>query len=353
MKIAITADVHLTSYEKHPERFNALKNILDQMVDQNIDKLIIAGDLFDAACDNPGEFEKLVGQEKFKHMIIYIIPGNHDPALSSGSFALSNIRYLTEPEKIAFTEEVLFLFLPYKPKTSIGETLVAHQDSISGGNWVLVSHGDYLSSTTLRNDYEEGVYMPLSRRDIELYQPVKMFLGHIHLPYNMDKLYYPGSPCGLDITETGIRTFLIYDTFTNAVVRQPVNTDVIYFQERLTVLPVENEVDFIKNKLSARISGWRVEERHKKLLKVRISAHGYSANREVVGKTIIDYLQQENINLIEPPDLSKLKISTDLTRADIILAVQERLASLELPDGHDDPVLDDYILSAMNQVYGG
>ena len=88
MKIAITADVHLTSYEKHPERFNALKNILDQMVDQNIDKLIIAGDLFDAACDNPGEFEKLVGQEKFKHMIIYIIPGNHDPALSSGSFAL-------------------------------------------------------------------------------------------------------------------------------------------------------------------------------------------------------------------------------------------------------------------------
>lgn len=86
---------------------------------------------------------------------------------------------------------------------------------------------------------------------------------------------------------------------------------------------------------------------------MRISAHGYSANREVVGKTIIDYLQQENINLIEPPDLSKLKISTDLTRADIILAVQERLASLELPDGHDDPVLDDYILSAMNQVYGG
>ena len=53
------------------------------------------------------------------------------------------------------------------------------------------------------------------------------------------------------------------------------------------------------------------------------------------------------------PDLSKLKISTDLTRADIILAVQEQLASLELPDGHDDPVLDDYILAAMKQVYGG
>jgi hypothetical protein len=166
-------------------------------------------------------------------------------------------------------------------------------------------------------------------------------------------LYYPGSPCGLNITETGIRTFLIYDTATNNVARKPVKTDVIYFQEQLTVLPVEDEIEFIRNKLSNLVDAWKVEEKHKKLLKVRFSVCGYSANRDIIGKTITDYFHHEKINLVEPPDLSRLRISTDATRADIIFAVQEKLATLGLSDGIDEPALDDYILSAMNHVYGG
>ena len=353
MKIAITADVHLTSYDRHPERYHALENILDQLVEQNIDKLIIAGDLFDTSCNNPGELEKLAGQEKYSHLAIYIIPGNHDPALSAGSFTLQNIKYLTEPKAIAFSEDVSFLFLPYTPHTTVGEALAAIHERVADKNWVLIAHGDYLSSTTLRNEYEQGVYMPLSRRDIERYRPLKAFLGHIHLPYNTSTLYYPGSPCGLDITETGLRSFLIYDTASDTVTRQPIETDVIYFQERLTVLPLDDEIGYIRTKLAQSLSGWEVEEKHREILKVRISVQGYSSNREAITKTIADYFNQERIHLIESPDVSKLKISTDVTRADIVSAVQDRLASLGLLDGIDEPGIDDYILSAMNQVYGG
>lgn len=353
MKIAITADVHLTSYDRHPERYHALENILDQLVEQNIDKLIIAGDLFDTSCNNPSELEKLVDQEKFSQLAIYIIPGNHDPALSAGSFTLKNIKYLTEPEIIAFSEDVSFFFLPYRPNTTVGEALAAIHELVEDKNWVLIAHGDYLSSTNLRNEYEQGFYMPLSRRDIERYQPLKAFLGHIHLPYDIDTLYYPGSPCGLDITETGLRSFLIYDTASDTVTRQLVDTDVIYFQERLTALPLDDEIGYIRSKLAQILMFWGVEEKHREILKVRISVQGYSSNREAITKTITDYFSQERIHLIEPPDVSKLKISTDVTRADIISAVQERLASLGLPDGNNEPSIDDYILSAMNQVYGG
>ena len=47
MKIAITADLHLTTKKEHPERFNALKEILEHLRRENVPPLIIAGDLFD------------------------------------------------------------------------------------------------------------------------------------------------------------------------------------------------------------------------------------------------------------------------------------------------------------------
>ena len=46
MKIAVTADLHLKSREECPERWNALENIINQMLAEDIKILIIAGDLF-------------------------------------------------------------------------------------------------------------------------------------------------------------------------------------------------------------------------------------------------------------------------------------------------------------------
>lgn len=66
MKIAITADIHLTNRERHPERFHALENILDQLVDQEVNTLIIAGDLFDASCTTPGLFEDVVKKKNIQ-----------------------------------------------------------------------------------------------------------------------------------------------------------------------------------------------------------------------------------------------------------------------------------------------
>jgi len=79
---------------------------------------------------------------------------------------------------------------------------------------------------------------------------------------------------------------------------------------------------------------------------------GYSFDRELVSRTISEVMVQEDIALIEPPDLSKLKISDDVMRADITLSVQERLKELDLPESRDEPTIDDYILSAMSQIYG-
>jgi len=353
LRIAITADVHLTSYKKNPERYNALENILVQMVEDNIRKLIIAGDLFDSSCDNPGEFENLIDNEKYNHLIIYIIPGNHDPALSRGTFTSHNIHFLTNPELINLSEDVSFFFLPYSAGTTQGQVLAAFQKELENKSWILVAHGDYRASTNLRNPYEAGYYMPLSRREIHMYHPLKVFLGHIHVPFDSDLLHYPGSPCGVDISEKGIRSFIIYDTNTNKIKRQSIRTDVIYFQETLTVLPVEDEVNYLRDLLERRISAWGLDEEQKQACRARIIVQGYSNNRQLVLQTITDYVTQENISLLEPVDLSKVKISDDVMRADIVLLVQERLYEMCLSENEDEPTIDDYILSAMNQIYRG
>src|SRR3972149_1611889 len=47
MRIAVTADLHLTTRKEHRERFAALEDILRQCGRLGVDWLIIAGDRFD------------------------------------------------------------------------------------------------------------------------------------------------------------------------------------------------------------------------------------------------------------------------------------------------------------------
>lgn len=353
MKIAITADVHLTNLGKNPERFHALENILDQLVTLRIETLIIAGDLFDATCRDPGVFEQLIHKEKYSQITFYIIPGNHDPILSQGTFTLQNIKYLTEPQLIKFSKDANFLFLPYRSGTSIGEALASYQQILASSAWVLVAHGDNLESTHLRNNYENGLYMPLSGRDLLIYKPKKVFLGHIHANVDTEVVHYPGSPCGLDPTEIGIRSYLVYDTSDGKVERFPVETDVIYLQELITVLPMIDEESYMKQLLTKKMAAWNLDEKQKKKARIRINTQGYSTNRDKISRTIKGMIDQYHLTLGEPPDMSKLKLSTDVMRADLASAVQTRILELGLVEDPDEPTNDEYILSAMNQIYKG
>jgi len=58
MKVAITADVHLRTKEGYPERYNALRDILNQIQVEHINFLFIAGDLFDKEFHDYSDFEK-------------------------------------------------------------------------------------------------------------------------------------------------------------------------------------------------------------------------------------------------------------------------------------------------------
>ena len=195
MKVAITADLHLSDKDNCPERYNVLGNIFQLIEEENIENLIIAGDLFDKDFHNHIEFEKLC--KKHPKIQFYIIPGNHDPNISEKSIVATNIHIytVTTATEIGSTT---FLFVPFEKQTNMSEKIASKEGEIKEKEWVLIGHGDYYEGVKEPNPLEPGTYMPLSRETIITFSPRAVFLGHIHKQVNWQNIYYVGSPCGQD-----------------------------------------------------------------------------------------------------------------------------------------------------------
>jgi DNA repair exonuclease SbcCD nuclease subunit len=325
MQIAITADVHLREKEKHPERYNALENIYKQCRDKGIHALIIAGDLFDAESPNYSDFDNLLGQ--FPEIRTYIIPGNHDPGLRQNLFASENLTVFSETTIQSF-DGAPFLFIPYFADKSMGE-LIASQKNKLPDKWVLISHGDYLGGSRETNPYEPGTYMPVNRKDLEYYSPSKVILGHIHKYYDTGRLYYTGSPCAMDVNETGKRRFLILDTETLTVKSQVVDTEKIYFNETLMVLPVRDEWNYIQQQLTRMTESWNLDEKDKRKATVRIRARGFTTDRKRLSDTIRNTLKDVSFYKNEGPDLSEVYIAEDPELTGFMEQVKDNIMQLE------------------------
>ncbi len=329
MKIAFTADVHLRTREEHTERYNALANILNQMLDEEISTLIIAGDLFDLEMQNYSEFDDLCRQPEYRDLKIYVLPGNHDPGLDQKFFTSGNLRILNKPEIFKPGDESLpLLILPYKSGYTMGEFLAEYKSSLPD-RWILVSHGDYLSGLSTPNPYEPGVYMPLSRMDIRQNDPAVIILGHIHKKMDLGRVHYPGSPCGLDITETGRRSFIILDTNSLDISSKPVETDRIFFNETIIALPVTNEFDYIVKKISEMKTRWEIGEEDYGRIFLRIKIRGYTSDKRRLDEVIRSELKDFGFYKDEGPDLSEVNVHSDVELIRIVEKVEEEIGNMD------------------------
>lgn len=348
MKIAVTADLHLKSREECPERWNALANIIDQMPTEGIKRLIIAGDLFDIESQNYSEFDEFCKQNN--QIEFYIIPGNHDSGISPKYLTASNIKIFSEPEILPLGEPPLdFFFLPYMPNKSMGEIIAKYKDTLSE-HWILIGHGDYLSGIRTPNPYEPDIYMPLSRTDIDYYEPAKAILGHIHKKMELGKAFYAGSPCGMDINETGKRSFLILDTNNLGVTSKAVDTDYIFFNETIIALPTENEFDFIKDKISTMVKKWDLSESEMSKARIRLKIKGYTSDKKQLETVIRDTLGGITFYNDEEPDLTEVAVFNDLERISIVEKVKEEIEKLEWDFGGEQTNKDNILEQALKIV---
>ena len=354
MRIAITADCHLTNKEDHPERYQAFENILDQLLERQIEILIVAGDLFDKGMTNYADFDKVCRNKKYQVIQIYILPGNHDPGLESGHFTSKNIHVISEPEFLDFQlDETPILGIPYRADKTMGECIEPFREQLKVGRWILVGHGDYTSGLRIHNPYEQGVYMPLTAQDVDRYKPLHCFLGHIHIPSDLGRVRYPGSPCGMNINETGLRYILVYDTDLDEIEQVMVETPVVYYNEQLLMLPVEDEKAYIEDQIKSRVEAWGLPAGWEDKVRLRVQTAGYCQDIRALEGNIKKGFSAYTFNSDDDPDVSGVHLSEDLERQHIAQKVRDRLADLDWPSGEDEPDRDQIMLAALHTIYGG
>jgi DNA repair protein SbcD/Mre11 len=352
MLVAVTADLHLTSRETHPERFHALEDILGRMAREKIRHLVIAGDLFDQDARNTSDFEKICSEHKRHSIHFHILPGNHDARLSAKSFSAENVNVYSEPEMKEFDLLSLpILFMPYQKDKNMGVALAAFESRCRPNQWILIGHGDWTGTLREPNPAEPGLYMPMTRVDVETLKPVSVILGHVHKPFNQSVVHIPGSPCGLDISETGRRTFLILDTETGGVKPAPIDTDVLFFDETVVVFPADDEENLLKAALATLAAGWGLTEKEKSKAWLRLRIAGYTTDKQKLAKTVASHFRGFRFYPDGEPDLSGVSMSEDVERADLAEQVRKQIASMPWLEGTDMPTRDEAVIHALRVIY--
>ena len=348
MRVALTADLHLRSKKEYPERYGALANILSQLATQDIDMLIVAGDLFDANLADYSDFERLSSQ--YPAVQIHIIPGNHDTLISEEKIVGENIHIYTEPS-VLVADSTTFLLIPYDPKATMAEKLAHTAAQIAEQEWILVGHGDYMECTHEPTSAEPGVYMPLSRPDLDRYAPTTVILGHIHRTQVRDNVHYVGSPQGLDISETGRRTYALFDTTSGIVTNEPVASELLYFRESFVIAPVDNDASVLRQQIKTRVEGWGLAPSEHDCVKVRVEASGFTANRKAILRALKTGFNQYSL-YDDGPRIDHLYISADYQRNALAQRVQELVNAMQWDFGGDEPDRDEVLIAALHLVYG-
>jgi DNA repair exonuclease SbcCD nuclease subunit len=352
LKIAITADNHLTTMAKHPQRFQALEDIYRQCGERQIQLLIIAGDLFDQSLVNYADFEALYQQSRPADLTTIILPGNHDHQLQQAAIAGEGLQVYADPALRPLSNNRQILFLPYRDQQTMGEGIAPFAENLANQRWILVSHGDWVAGQKTPDPHERGVYMPLTRPDLTRYQPELVFLGHIHLPQDDGTLFYPGSPCPLDISETGPRRFLILDTERGEVSSHLVHTPLVYFDESFLLIPGEDELARLKAEIQDRIQAWNLPAGWEERVEVRVRIFGSSTSSRNEIRTLVDscfspyaYYQDQ------PPTLEELIFSLDQDKAVVASHVERWVAALDWEEDQLKPSKAHILQEALKIIY--
>lgn len=214
VKIIHTADIHIGMEFKRASfgsklgnrRRNEIKEtfykILNRVEQENVDLLLISGDLFEDEFITIGELKEINGKFSKLNTKIFIIAGNHDPIINNKSnynlIQWSNNVYIfnTFVDKVSIEELNVDIYGLSWNRKHIEEKLfeqIEVQDKTRIN--ILLAHGDI---------YGESKYLPIDKINLLKKGFDYVALGHIHKhDFIESNIAYPGSPEPLDFSETG------------------------------------------------------------------------------------------------------------------------------------------------------
>lgn len=258
MRFLVTADVHLAA--SHPERLEALEAVAEEASELDVDYLLIAGDLFDAAADveelKP-EVREVFSDNSFHS---FVIPGNHDAdSYRDEDYFGDDVDVLRERPFEAVDFDGMRLFAVPYTTGGFDDVVDDVRDTLSrDGVNALLMHGT-LSTETGGYGGEER-YLPFTPEQLLEAGVDVVLAGHIHSEPSKQvfgdddvELVYPGSPVSITRGETGPRGAWLYDSVSGEVSQVELPTQ-HYLVEEVTVVPGEEDkvLDSLRRRLKSR-----------------------------------------------------------------------------------------------------
>ena len=222
MLILHTSDIHLVEFED--DRWKTLVKLLEIGKRENIDFLVICGDLFDneTAAENLRlKIRKLFSNNDFN---ILILPGNHDKdSYKSGKYFGDDVFIFEDLIKSFENEDLRIWGMPFELINGdiIFERLQNLKEKLKPDKInILLFHGELLDTFFSRNDFgEEGEdrYMPVKLSYFKDLNFKYILGGHFHSRFDIWQIdedhyfVYPGSPISITKKEIGKRRINLFE----------------------------------------------------------------------------------------------------------------------------------------------
>lgn len=238
IKFIHTADIHLglqfnnVSFDQEKamarrrEIWSTFERIVKKSIDDDIDFLFIAGDLFEASYFTLGDMKRVRDTLATCNGVNVIISaGNHDfideKSLYNKVEWSSNVTIFNSDLEEKYFKELNTIVYGYSwDRIEIRESLIL--DNLTRDhnmNEILMLHGDMGSASN---------YMPLDIKKLRDLNMDYIALGHIHKPnFFTEKIAYSGCPEPLDFGEIGDRGIII-----GTINRGVTKTELLPFSKR-------------------------------------------------------------------------------------------------------------------------
>lgn len=186
-RILHTADLHLA--DGHPERWEALGEVLRAAEREEADAVVIAGDLLDREGDHAALRPRIRERFDATDRPVFLLPGNHDRgAYAAGQDWGAGVRLLArEPVQAAELGGVQILGAPYPEaatnfralRRSVAEAVDPSRPTLLLLHGTLVEASDPTIQSEAQDD-EPGPYLPVRLDDLAGLDLAYVGLGHYH-----------------------------------------------------------------------------------------------------------------------------------------------------------------------------
>jgi predicted phosphodiesterase len=270
VRLLCTADLHLgrsiplpdtVSQEAHgPAR--AWRLICDIAVDERVDGLLIAGDAIDSAksyAEGMATFRHGLRRLQAAGIPVILTAGNHDwNLLPEAAMGFPGVRPLGlagrwETHQLGAITIAGWSF----PGRHHRESPMQGFPNNIGGRTVGLLHCDLSGG--------DSPYAPVQVGNLEALPLDRWVLGHMHVPMESGKVFYPGSPVGLNSGETGPRSVVMLDTDGMTIRRIPLPVlewKMVTITEAELIEPEESIASLVERVLDAEagsvLTGFRV-----------------------------------------------------------------------------------------------